>query len=347
MNLLLKIIYKLKLLFLPCSENDYKIKFLYKNYFALCVIILISLKLLIIPVFVMFPQNIFFADISKIALINIINQEREKNNLCLLEDNPALNNAAEYKAQDMLEYNYFEHTSPDGITPWHWFEKVGYKYNFAGENLAIGFLDSQEVYSAWMNSPTHKANLMNPDYQEIGIAVIDGDFNGSQTSVIVQTFGSLQEPLQQQTIPIEQPAEPTEYISPIEPIEPVEPIEPAEPAELPESAEPAEQEKTVQGIESFAQISSAQDISKQELKNNIKFSIWKFMTMDYYDLVQKLILYLLVFGFLLVSLLFSFKTNALNKYLFLKSALLILVLSVFYLIDKQFILQIIPHELII
>ena len=371
-NFLRKLIYNLKLLFLPCPENDHKIKFLHKNYFALCVIILICLKLFIIPIFIMFPQNVFFADISKIALINLINEERTKNNLCLLESNPILDNAAEYKAQDMLEYNYFEHTSPSGITPWHWFEKANYNYVFAGENLAIGFLESEEVYSAWMNSPSHKANLMNPDYKELGIAVIDGNFNGSQTSVIVQTFGSpsspaiasadLKEEIQKPIEPIA-PTEPTEPITPIEPIEPTEPvgpigpITPITPITPIEKNNPSADEKTkteteetiivekkVYGMQSSTQISS---FVEQPQKNNIKFNIWKFMVMDYYGLVQKLILYLLFFGSLLVSLIFSFKTNALNKYLIAKTITLIFVLSVFYLIDKQSILQIIPHELII
>ena len=60
------------------------------------------------------------------------------------------------KAQDMATLGYFAHVSPDGKTPWYWIEKVGYDYQYAGENLAINFSDSKDVTNAWMASPLHK-----------------------------------------------------------------------------------------------------------------------------------------------------------------------------------------------
>ncbi len=92
-------------------------------------------------------------------MLELTNEERIDNGLSALELNPKLELAAQQKAQDILSKDYFAHQSPDGFTPWYWFEKVGYDYQYAGENLAIGFLDSEEVSQAWLESPSHRANL--------------------------------------------------------------------------------------------------------------------------------------------------------------------------------------------
>lgn len=109
-----------------------------------------------------------------------------------LSENPVLDRAAALKAADMMQKNYFAHTSPDGTDPWHWFKVSGYNYRFAGENLAIGYVDSQEVNQAWLDSPTHRANILNRNYKEIGIAVLQGSFQGAKTTVVVQEFGTKQ-----------------------------------------------------------------------------------------------------------------------------------------------------------
>jgi cytochrome c oxidase subunit IV len=90
----------------------------------------------------------------------------------------------------MLANGYFAHSSPTGITPWYWFKNVGYSYKAAGENLAVGFIDSKEVVDAWIDSPSHRANLFSSNFQEIGIAVLTGEFNGQETTLVVQSFGS-------------------------------------------------------------------------------------------------------------------------------------------------------------
>ncbi|GAH47620.1 unnamed protein product, partial [marine sediment metagenome] len=72
--------------------------------------------------------------------------------LSALRENPQLSKAALLKAQDMLENDYFAHRSPEGITGWYWIKKAGYNYQRAGENLAIAFLDSEEVHKAWNDS---------------------------------------------------------------------------------------------------------------------------------------------------------------------------------------------------
>ncbi len=136
------------------------------------------------------PKTVFFADVTKNALFDLTNQEREGLGLSPLKENTKLDEVAYQKAKDMLDNGYFAHSSPTGINPWYWFKNVGYHYQAAGENLAIGFIDSNEVLDAWIKSPSHRANLLSPNFKEIGIAVLTGKFKGQETTLVVQSFGS-------------------------------------------------------------------------------------------------------------------------------------------------------------
>lgn len=89
----------------------------------------------------------------------------------------------------MLRNNYFSHTSPIGLDPWHWFEKNNYTYKYAGENLAINYTSAEEEHQAWMESPTHKKNILSPNFSEIGIATATGNINGKKSLITVQEFG--------------------------------------------------------------------------------------------------------------------------------------------------------------
>jgi uncharacterized protein YkwD len=180
---------KAKHLIVPSESNNYKSKLLQSNFLLGCVVLLLVLKISTSLVSINFPQNIFFADITKITLENFVNQTRQSIGLNPLTENEKLNQAAQLKAQNMVANNYFEHTSPSGISPWYWFVQAGYKYKYAGENLAIGFFESQEVYNAWLNSPSHKANIINPNYTEIGTAIISAPAQGNSI-IVVQEFGS-------------------------------------------------------------------------------------------------------------------------------------------------------------
>lgn len=130
------------------------------------------------------------AAITKDEVISLANKDRVEQKLEILAENSTLSKAAMDKASDMIKNNYFAHTSPKGISPWYWFEKNDYDYQFAGENLAIGFSDSKEEESAWMKSPTHRKNILNPNYKEIGVAIAQGKINDSNTTVVVQLFGA-------------------------------------------------------------------------------------------------------------------------------------------------------------
>ncbi len=118
------------------------------------------------------------------------NEKREGVGLAALELNPTLSQAAQSKGAHMLANDYWAHVAPDGTEPWKFFTDVGYKYRFAGENLARDFSNPGSAVEAWMASPTHKENMLSPKYKEMGVAVVEGDLAGVDTTIIVQFFGT-------------------------------------------------------------------------------------------------------------------------------------------------------------
>lgn len=141
-------------------------------------------------VFFSFSHIVSASDINKENIVDLVNKSRIENNIPTLAENEMLDNAAKDKLGDMIRNNYFAHTSPQGVTPWFWFEKNGYDYKYAGENLALGFSSVAKEHEAWMKSPTHRKNILNPKYQEIGIAVGEGMIDNSLVTIAVQSFGS-------------------------------------------------------------------------------------------------------------------------------------------------------------
>ena len=130
------------------------------------------------------------SDISSAELLADTNTERVKDSLPSLKINDELSKAAFLKAQDMFANNYWAHTSPTGVTPWKWLGDSGYNYDVAGENLAKNYPTSQATVDAWMNSETHRANILNGKYQDIGFAVVDGMIDGRNTTLVVAYYGA-------------------------------------------------------------------------------------------------------------------------------------------------------------
>lgn len=135
-------------------------------------------------------QTKLFADISGNLIVEMTNQTRVKEGLKPLTVNPELTAAAAAKAADMIKEGYFAHFSPTNISPWFWIKQNGYNYKYAGENLAMNFSETYQVIDGWLNSPSHKANLLNVHYEDIGVAVLSGQVNGANRVVVVQMFGS-------------------------------------------------------------------------------------------------------------------------------------------------------------
>lgn len=122
-------------------------------------------------------------------IVALTNDERGKLGLPALSMNGALSVAAQKKGEDMLAKGYWAHVAPDGKQPWAFMREAGYSYERAGENLAKDFTDSTSAVRAWMNSPGHRANIVNVYYREIGVAVVSGTMNGRDTVIVVQMFG--------------------------------------------------------------------------------------------------------------------------------------------------------------
>jgi hypothetical protein len=181
---------KAKSFLLPREENDYRAKIFSGNFLIFFLIGIAFLKMSFAVFLYSFTGNPFYADVTKTALIDLTNYERAKNSLPPLTENPVLSQAAHMKALDMAQNGYFNHISPSGVNPWHWFSLAGYNYRYAGENLAIGFVDSKEVQDAWTASPSHRANIINEKYREIGIAVLKANFQGNPATIVVQMFGT-------------------------------------------------------------------------------------------------------------------------------------------------------------
>ena len=124
------------------------------------------------------------------VIVSETNEEREAEELTPLMRSAVLDDAARMKAEHMAEHQYFAHFSPEGVSPWYWFDTADYPFVHAGENLAIYFTDSSEIVDAWMDSPTHRANILNGEYQEIGIGIAQGEYEGYETVYVVQLFGT-------------------------------------------------------------------------------------------------------------------------------------------------------------
>lgn len=133
--------------------------------------------------------------LSKDKIIELTNKYRlENGGLKALRENKKLNLSAERKMQDMFSKQYFEHISPDNIGVATLSEQAGYSYILIGENLAMGdFKNDESLIEAWIKSEGHRENIVNKNYQEIGVAVGRGDFNGQQIWIAVQHFGLSQD----------------------------------------------------------------------------------------------------------------------------------------------------------
>ncbi|MFA5051684.1 MAG: CAP domain-containing protein [Patescibacteria group bacterium] len=152
---------------------------------------IISVKLFVTGfLFLTYPSAGHFAAITQTEILNLTNAARAEAGVSALKSNAVLNQAAMLKAQDMIAKDYFAHTSPDGTKPWEFFRQAGYSYSSAGENLAMDFTEASTVQTAFMNSPSHKKNIVNPKYTEMGVAVVEGMLQGHQTTLLVEFFGT-------------------------------------------------------------------------------------------------------------------------------------------------------------
>lgn len=181
---------KLRYYFIPHPRNNYKAKILHPSFLTLIISIFLFSQASLNLVMGLRPDVLgYSSEITPEKIIELTNRERNAANLNSLKVDPLLNKAAQTKGADMIALDYWAHNSPRGVTPWVFITDAGYTYLYAGENLARDFTAPEAVVAAWMASASHKDNILNPNYQDIGVAVIDGFFQGHETTLVVQLFG--------------------------------------------------------------------------------------------------------------------------------------------------------------
>lgn len=169
--------------------TEYLPQKIYKNRLLRKLACFLSSLLLVVMGVFLWPNIAFLSDITSDNIIKLTNQERLAENKALLIANKQLTEAAHAKAKAIIESQKFQHNI-EGQKFSTWIKDAGYEYSFIGENLAIDFVTTEGVTKAWLSSPTHKKNLLNERFTEIGVAVVDGTFKGEHSIIVVQIFGT-------------------------------------------------------------------------------------------------------------------------------------------------------------
>jgi uncharacterized protein YkwD len=142
----------------------------------------------------------FGADSNEITpenVLRVMNEYRAQEMLPPLDLEKRLNMAAGDRMRHMEEEGFWSHTSPEGLSPFTWVKVRAYQFSKVGENLATGFETARVLVESWMESPGHRANIMSPDFEDVGISIIDGSTQGPATGKsIVVMFGRLQDTAQ-------------------------------------------------------------------------------------------------------------------------------------------------------
>lgn len=175
---------------IPCELNDHQPHILREHSLLFFALVITVAKLAVFFSLAFFPSVAVSSEITQNRLFSMTNSSRAAAGLPAYSYNSALERAATNKANDMMALQYFAHTSPTGVSPWYWIRSAGYDYTVAGENLAIDFYEAEDVHAAWLASATHRANILHSGYTEIGIGVARGVFDGQDTVIAVQMFGT-------------------------------------------------------------------------------------------------------------------------------------------------------------
>lgn len=182
---------KLRHFFTPHHTNNYRARVLHNSILTLIIAAFLTFTAAT-HYFQSTPLKIlgFKSSVTVQEVIEQTNKERVSHGLKPLKISQQLSQAAKGKAQDMFINDYWAHTSSAGLTPWDFIIDAGYSYSYAGENLAKDFRNTQSMLRAWMNSPTHRENIISDKYEEVGITVLEGNLQGEDTVLVVQMFGN-------------------------------------------------------------------------------------------------------------------------------------------------------------
>lgn len=185
----------------------------------------------------------YATDTSIGGLLSSTNSNRNANGVASLSLNSKLNASAQAKANDMANRDYWSHQTPEGQQPWIFFTNAGYSYLSAGENLAYGFSNSASTVTGWMNSPSHKANMLSATFTEVGFGIANSaNYVGSgPQTVVVAHYGKPQVAAAATPAPTPTPAAPAPTSTPTATKAQETPTEVAE--DTPPAEEPKEEEK--------------------------------------------------------------------------------------------------------
>src|SRR3989344_2681034 len=199
------------------DSNSNNIPFKLKTLFWLFILLAIwqTASFLLLP-----KARLNASDLTAQNILTAVSGERALRNLNSLNTDSRLSAAAEFKSNDMMNRRYFSHTDPEGNYIWGKITAAGYTpYLQLGENLAIEFYNTESLVSAWMNSPTHRANILNQGFKDQGMGLAFGiPEQGQYFSSIANTFGSLvptkKKPLPPAKLPAHAPPPPPQLPAP-------------------------------------------------------------------------------------------------------------------------------------
>ncbi len=183
----------LKKYFIPHEGNNYHPHILHAKRAILYGGLFVAMKIIVFVFALLLPLEVFvmpdvLANEQK-QIIVLVNGARAQKGLPALVENNPLDRSSDAKAMDMATNEYFSHTGLNGRGLSDFLDAAGYKYLSAGENLAMGFSDAKDVVEAWIKSPSHYANLVDPEYQDTGVGLESGYWNGMPTVYVTQHFG--------------------------------------------------------------------------------------------------------------------------------------------------------------
>jgi uncharacterized protein YkwD len=178
----------------PNENNNYRPKALQPKRLLFYAVSIIVIKLITIlatsltPLTALLSPDYYSAESRKV--ISLTNKIRKDLNIQELTENTKLTQAAMWKVEDMMINQYFAHMGPDGKRVADWLKLANYNFKFGGENLAIGFQTAEEIVNAWKNSPTHYKNMIDPDFQDIGVGISAGKYKEYDATFAAQYFGT-------------------------------------------------------------------------------------------------------------------------------------------------------------
>jgi len=326
--------------FIPYEGNDHKPKSLRPKSLGVYVAIAIVIKIAVTGfLFFTYPDQAQLAAIVAERMVSLVNTERTDSGVAELSVNQELVTAAARKGSDMLEKQYFAHDTPDGKKPWQWINRTEYDYVYAGENLAMDFTSAEVVQAAFMKSPSHRRNILNPKYKEMGVAVLSGEMNGRQTILLVEFFGTQRKDISTLATTQQPASEQPTVVSQVKPETSVVPAQPTKPTVAGEQiSEPVNQE--IESItpevptEGIIVVAASQQDSKALVDLVIEYSN---------------IFFIAFLIFILVSLTLNIfiKIRVQHSSVILQTVVVAALMAAMILVKFHFVEEVAPHILIL